>query len=400
MMTAEAFISDYVKLWCGCINIIASGMVEFSEEVIDKERDITAFVARFPNGNRIVSLSSKPEAFAGKGGDILLDELDLHERPDRLLAMAIPCKNWGGQLEVVSAYSPFGGPTTTFAKLCMDVKTGKRLGVKFFTTNIYQACEQRLVDSVNMVCRAKDQNFTDYTQQTYIEELKRDCLNDNMFNTQYMCLSANSGDIMIAEYLYKEAYTIQPPVLGFSSVLGGADIGRNNDNASFVALNNGENVYGNNTFSVKDIEIWNNQRYDFMLDRFEKFCNRNEINTICVDRTGIGDMFAEYAVTRMENTRTNVVPVFITHDIRQDILGGMMKGFKEHMFSIDEKTDTLKSAIMAYRLMKSGLSLRYDAPHNLDEGLAHADEAFAFGLAVYARGTTDSPIVVRKKKKL
>ena len=70
-------------------------MVRFSKEIIDKERDITAYIARFPNGNRIVSLSSKPEAFAGKGGDILLDELDLHERPDRILSMAIPCKKLG-----------------------------------------------------------------------------------------------------------------------------------------------------------------------------------------------------------------------------------------------------------------------------------------------------------------
>ena len=89
---------------------------------------------------------------------------------------------------------------------------------------------------------------------------------------------------------------------------------------------------------------FNNQRYDFMLDQFEDFCNTNKISSICVDRTGIGDMFAEYAVTRMEGTPTNVIPVFITHQTRESVLNGISKGFKEHSFSIDKK----------YRYIKTG----------------------------------------------
>ena len=77
-LTAKEFITDYVAKWAKESNAIARGLDGSNVEVVDEKHGITAYVVRYNNGARICSLSSNPLAFAGKGGDILLDEMDLH----------------------------------------------------------------------------------------------------------------------------------------------------------------------------------------------------------------------------------------------------------------------------------------------------------------------------------
>ena len=90
-MTAQELIRDYVRMWCQLGNVVAKGLDGSDVQVVDQEKGITAFVCTFKNGARIVSLSSTPEAFAGKGGDVFLDEADLHRDSGSLIDMAYPC---------------------------------------------------------------------------------------------------------------------------------------------------------------------------------------------------------------------------------------------------------------------------------------------------------------------
>ena len=122
MLTAKEFVTDYVARWCRLGNVVARGIAGDNVTVFDPAKDIKAFIVDFPTGSRIVSLSSTPEVFAGKGGDVLLDELDLHQDAGRVLDMAMPCTTWGGQLEAISAYSVDGSPASPFAKLCSDAR--------------------------------------------------------------------------------------------------------------------------------------------------------------------------------------------------------------------------------------------------------------------------------------
>ena len=122
LLLAREFVTDYVAKWCKLANIVASGLEGEQLELIDPAKDVTAYIVRFPNGSRIVSLSSNPNAFAGKGGDVLLDEVDLHDDSGILIDMATPCTMWGGQLEVVSAFAADGSTETPFAKLVEEVE--------------------------------------------------------------------------------------------------------------------------------------------------------------------------------------------------------------------------------------------------------------------------------------
>ena len=128
-LTAHEFITDYIAKWAKASNAVCRGLLGDDLQVIDPERGIRAFVATYEaTGSRVVSLSSTPEAFAGKGGDVLIDEADLHKDSGRVIDMALPCTTWGGQLEVLSALSVDGGPNTPFCKMGRDIDDDRRRG--------------------------------------------------------------------------------------------------------------------------------------------------------------------------------------------------------------------------------------------------------------------------------
>lgn len=185
-LTAKEFITDYVAMWCREANAVARGLEGDNVEVVDEQHGITAFVVRFRNGARICSLSSNPLAFAGKGGDILLDEMDLHENQETLYAMAYPCITWGGQLEIVSAYSADGSENTQFAQLCREAAGENPKGFSFHRTTLDDAIAEGFVEKVNEVKRKKKR--LEQTREEFREQIRRGCVNRGAFESQYLCI--------------------------------------------------------------------------------------------------------------------------------------------------------------------------------------------------------------------
>ena len=185
-LTAKEFVTDYVAMWCREANAVAKGLQGEDVEVVDEARGITAFVVRFLNGSRICSLSSNPLAFAGKGGDVLLDEMDLHEDQATLYAMAYPCITWGGQLEIVSAYDSDGSENTEFARLCKEAKEDNPKGFSFHRTTLDDAIAEGFVEKVNEAKAAKGRPVQ--TREEFREQIRRGCISRDAFESQYMCI--------------------------------------------------------------------------------------------------------------------------------------------------------------------------------------------------------------------
>ena len=195
-LTAKEFITDYVAMWAKEANKIAREMAKGFEdavgldgenvEVVDEKHGITARVVRFKNGARIISLSSNPLAFAGKGGDVLIDEWDLRDDQAALYDMGYPCIMWGGQLELVSAYSATGSEDTEFAKMCREVREGTRKGVSFHRTTIVDAIDEGFVEKINEVKARK--GLPPQTREEFLENLRNGCRTRGAFDSQYMCV--------------------------------------------------------------------------------------------------------------------------------------------------------------------------------------------------------------------
>src|SRR5207237_3488895 len=91
---AQLFIED-CKQWAAILKMGAALVGEF---IFDRE-GASAYVLEFANHRRIYSLSSNPNALAGKRGHVILDEFALHQDQRLLYRVAKPVTMWGGQLE-------------------------------------------------------------------------------------------------------------------------------------------------------------------------------------------------------------------------------------------------------------------------------------------------------------
>ena len=92
---ARLFLQD-CKKFSGLLNVVAS---EIEEKIykLDEEHSVTAFEMSFANKTVIHSMSSNPNAQAGKRGTRVLDEFALHENPKMLYSIALPGITWGRQ---------------------------------------------------------------------------------------------------------------------------------------------------------------------------------------------------------------------------------------------------------------------------------------------------------------
>lgn len=206
-ITAREFVTDYVAMWSKKANGVSKKLADYvssamdlgvSVEVVDVKHGISAYVVKFKNGARIHSLSSNPMAFAGKGGDILLDEMDLHEAQEVLYAMAYPCITWGNQLEIVSAYSATGSEHTTFADLCRECKGENPKGFSFHHTDLDDAIREGFVEKVNEVKKAKGRPTQ--TRAEFRAMIRKGCVNQNAWLSQYMCIpNETNGEQMITK---------------------------------------------------------------------------------------------------------------------------------------------------------------------------------------------------------
>lgn len=191
---AREFVQTYVRKWCQLANIVASGLG--AEDILDLGEDesgkaVTAFQVRFPNGSRIISLSSNPRKFAGKGGDILIDEMDLHPDQGVLYDMARPCIDWGGQLEIVSAYDPDGSTETVFAKLVEEARNGNPKGWSLHQTTIEDAVREGIVERIN--AEGAKRGRAPQTRESFIERQRKGCRTMDAWLSQYMCQPVNAA---------------------------------------------------------------------------------------------------------------------------------------------------------------------------------------------------------------
>src|SRR6185503_1876550 len=95
------------------------GATDLGEILFDRDTNSSAYVLQFANGRRIYSLSSNPNALAGKRGHITLDEFALHPDQRLLYRVAKPCTTWGGQLSIISTHR---GTGTLFYQLIQSIK--------------------------------------------------------------------------------------------------------------------------------------------------------------------------------------------------------------------------------------------------------------------------------------
>lgn len=375
LLTAKEFVTDYLAKWAKAANVVATGLDGIEATVVDEDHGIKAFVVEYETGNRVVSLSSTPEAFAGKGGDVLIDEADLHKDSGKLIDMAMPCTTWGGQLEIVSAYRVDGSRNTPFAKLVSHAKGENSQGWSLHVVTVDDAIAQGIVEKINEVTGKS------YSREEWRAMLRARCRNEAAWLSQYMCQPQDDGGALLT---YDLIGACEDPALNNridqfpdpSTIRGslylGMDIARKR-HFSVIWIN--EHIgplYVTRYVKQMHNELFRNQKHELY-----RCLRLPHMSGACIDATGIGMNLAEDA--ELDFGAGLVESVMFTLGSKNQMGVDLKTRFEDRQLLIPENNTIREDLHMTEKVVSaSGNSVRLVATED-DEG--HADRFWSLALA-------------------
>ena len=334
----------------------------------------SAYVLRFANGKRIHSMSSNPDAQAGKKGGRVLDEFALHPNPRLLYSIAYPGITWGGELEIISTHR---GGANFFNELVQDIKQrGNPKGFSLHTVTLQDALDQGFLFKLQAAL-PKDDERQDMDEAEYFDFIRAGCAGEEQFLQEYMCLPADDEAAfltydMIAACEYGGAENWQE-IVGNELYLG-VDIGRVHDLTVMWLL---ERISG--LFFTRKIVALKGKPFSVQEAELYTLLDDPRVKRCCIDDTGLGMQFAERA--RQKYGQYRVEAVRFTGPVKENLAYPVRAAFEDRAIKIP-RDDKIRADLRSIRKTTTAAgNIRFEA----DRGPGgHADRFWALGLAIYA----------------
>ena len=367
-LQARLFLED-CKMWAGIMNQAAK---DLGEVVIDPKNKISAYVLEFANGRRIHSMSSNPDAQAGKRGGRILDEFALHPDPRKLWSIAYPGITWGGAMEIISTHR---GSQNFFNLLVREiVEGGNPKGISLHTVTLQNALDDGFLFKLQQMLPADDERQA-MDEAQYFDFIRAGCADEESFQQEYMCNPADD-DVAFLEYdlIASAEYpqTANWTRLEGGRLFAGVDIGRKKDlTVLWVVELLGDVLY---TRHVERLQNMRKSDQERIIWPWLARCDR-----ACIDATGLGigwaddaqDQFGEHRIEAV--TFTSRVKEALAYPIR-----GAMEDRKVRI-PYDPK---IRAALREVTKQTTAAgNIRFTAERTPD---GHADEFWALGLAIQA----------------
>lgn len=373
---AQLFISD-CKLWTDVLQLAAQ---DFGEQVVDVDTKQTAYVLRMANDRRINSMSSNPDAQAGKRGGRVLDEFALHKDPRKLWAIAYPGITWGGQLE---AFTTHRGSHNFFNQLIREVREGGNpKGISLHSVTLERALNEGLLYKLQEKLAADDER-QEMNEAEYFDFVKAGCVDEESFLQEYMCVPADD-DVAFLEYdliaaCEYDQWVDWREIEGRELYLG-IDIGRKRDlTVLWVVERLGDVLY---TRHVECLANMPKPQQDAIIWPWIARCRRT-----CIDGTGLGIGWVDDAQRRFGEHR--VEGVTFTPKVKEELAYPVRGAMQDRKLRIPYEP-TIRSDLRSVTKQTTAAgNIRFTAERTSD---GHADRFWALGLAVHAAATPASPI--------
>jgi phage FluMu gp28-like protein len=308
---AKVFVED-CKRWAKLLNV---GARDLGTMVIEKET--SAHVLELKRGRRIYSLSSNPNALAGKRGHVILDEFALHEDQALLYRVAKPVVTWGGQLEIISTHR---GPNTVFNDIIRDItERGNPMGWSHHKVTLQDAIEEGLVERINQKTGREE------SREAYAARIHAECLDEEQWLQEYCCVPCEEKSSFIS---YEMVAGCEEDCLKDFNYLQecqnplylGMDVGRKQD---LTVMDVGE--------KIGDV-VWDRLRIEMHARPFaeqehelRRLLSLPQMQFACLDATGIGMQLAERA---KEDFGWMVEPVTFTAPMKEQMAYGLKAAFE------------------------------------------------------------------------
>jgi len=309
--------------------------------IIDEEKKISAYVLRFANGKRIHSMSSNPDAQAGKKGGRVLDEFALHPDPRKLYSIAQPGITWGGQLEIISTHR---GSHNFFNQLVEDIKyRGNPMGMSLHTVTLQNALDQGFLFKLQ-----ESLPITDIRQgmdeAEYFDFIRSQCASEEQFLQEYMCVPADdegaflSYDMIAAcEYPGNEKWEMSRDGYGpdgekTGPLYVGVDMGRKHDLTVIWVL---EPVAG--ILLTRKVVVMRNKAFNAQEAELYHWLSLPQTRRCCIDNTGLGMQFAERAQQKFGQYKVEAVR--FSGPVKEELAFPVRAAFEDKTIRIPRNDD-------------------------------------------------------------
>ena len=160
--------------------IYDKGAQDLGERVID-DKGNKAYVIRYASGMETHSMTSNPDAQAGKRGNRILDEFALHNDPRQLYTIAYPGITWGGSLRIISTHR---GTANFFNELVEEIKhKGNPKGFSLHTVTLQRALEDGFLYKLQSKLAESDPR-QQFDEASYFDWVRSGCADEESFQQE------------------------------------------------------------------------------------------------------------------------------------------------------------------------------------------------------------------------
>lgn len=373
---ARLFIDD-CKLWA---DILQLGAQDFGERALDGDQRQTSYDLKFANGRTVHSMSSNPDAQAGKRGGRVLDEFALHKDPRKLWAIAYPGITWGGALEVFSTHR---GSHNFFNQLIREIREGGNpKGISLHSVTLQNALDEGLLFKLQEKLPA-DHEIQAMDEAAYFEFVKAGCVDEESFLQEYMCVPADD-DVAFLEYdliaacEYDQGANWQ--LIEGRELYMGVDIGRKHDRTVlWVVERLGDVLY---TRHVEALHNMAKPDQEKIIWPWIQRCRRTAF-----DYTGLGIGWGDDAQRRFGEDRVECVT--FTPKAKEAMAYPVRGAMQDRKLRIPYNPLIRSDLRSVTKQTTAAGNIRFTAERTPD---GHADHFWALALAVEAASTPAAPI--------
>ena len=381
---ARLFLED-CKTFARVLNIVAE---DLSCRLLEDNAS-SSYVLRFSSGVKINSMSSSPDAQAGKRGDRLLDEFALHKDPRKLYAIAYPGITWGGQLEMVSTHR---GSHNFFNELITEIREkGNPKKISLHRVTLEDALNDGFLYRLQQKLAPDDERQA-MDETDYFNFIRSGCADEESFLQEYMCVPADDASAFLSydqiaacEYETDPAHltdwTDLSDLSNAKALYIGVDVGRNHD-LTVIWINSFEG----GRHLCRRLIVLENLKFSAQEEILYPFLELSNMRRCCIDASGLGMQLAERAADRFGSYR--VEGIKFSGPVKEALAYPFRAAFEDRNIRIP-RDPKLRADLRAIKKETTAAgNIRFSADRGEN---GHSDRFWAGALAIHAQGGNDGP---------
>ncbi len=431
--SAGEFI-DYCRMWVRVLQVQAKYI---GKQLIDERTGLKAFVLRFANGSKIVALSSNPDAFRSRGGDVTLDEFAFHPNPRAVLKAAnASAKVWGHSLRIISTHN---GEGSLFNQIVTSINNGARRW-SLHRVTLIDAVEQGLAERIRGVPSPNEE-----VRQQLLNEIRSDCLDPGEWDEEYLCIPGSDETSLLSYDLIQGCEASDLPAwdlvgreLPMSGLLAQRDAhpsvlsqaapnapraaGRRVGATAKPADEDGSSRSADGTPAQPDLPadallyagydvahkhdlsaLWvlekvhdthrtclcrtfQQMNFSAQEDLLHLLLSDRRLRRLCIDATGLGAMLAERLKQRWGS---RVEAITFSAPVKSDLALPLLRLFQDKLIRIPADASLREDLHKVRKIITASNNIRLDADR---DSTGHADRFWALALAYHAAHTAKPPL--------